>query len=300
MNYSAFEHLARSIAPLGWEDRYYSMFTAYFDDSGHEDDQLLVVVAGFIADAKDWKEFEALWIAALYRHAMPVACGLPYLHVSEINRKIRTCRQHEACSDHWTDLRRKRMFDELIDIIRGHVSRKFACVVVNEGLADLSEQVRIDCLINAYSAAGRACVAKLREFAFNEHIPYAPRLVFEDGSKGKGKLIDRLRRDCVQEPIFERPRNHPSKDGKFIEAGVIPLQSADLFAHIVFDYARAYLRQEPSLLQEQFHRFKSLPTQELIYAPWDIANLETELPSLDLSYEVLDRIRHENSHTRKN
>jgi len=300
LKYSAFEHLARAIAPPEWQDRYFSMFTAYFDDSGHEDDQLLVVVAGFIASAEAWKEFESLWIPALRRHSMPEAFDLPYLHVNEINRKIRFCRQHETCEDHWTELRRKQVFKELIEIIRKNVSRKFACVVVNAGMTNLSEEMKDDCLITAYSAAGRACVAKLREFAFFDRIPYEPRLVFEDGSKGKGKLIDRLKRDCTQEPNFESPRNHKSKDGKFIVSGVIPLQAADLFAHIVFDYARAYLKEESSSLQEEFDRFKSLPTQELIYAPWDIANLETELPALDLSYEILDRIKRENQNRRKN
>jgi hypothetical protein len=45
-------------------------YAAYFDDSGHPDDQEAVIVAGFIASEHDWLLFEREWQGILDRDAM--------------------------------------------------------------------------------------------------------------------------------------------------------------------------------------------------------------------------------------
>jgi hypothetical protein len=50
---------------------------AYFDASGHEDDQKHLVVAGFVLSVEVWAEFDQLWTAWLDRD------GIAYFNAGE-------------------------------------------------------------------------------------------------------------------------------------------------------------------------------------------------------------------------
>jgi hypothetical protein len=45
-------------------------YSAYFDDSGHPDDQEAVIVAGFISSEEQWLLFEREWQEILDREGM--------------------------------------------------------------------------------------------------------------------------------------------------------------------------------------------------------------------------------------
>ncbi|MGB9488269.1 MAG: hypothetical protein WCD04_19420, partial [Terriglobia bacterium] len=55
------------------------MFTTAFDASGHESDQLIMVVAGFISSVDDWTDFSKKWKERLAED------GLEYFHTKEFS-----------------------------------------------------------------------------------------------------------------------------------------------------------------------------------------------------------------------
>ena len=52
-------------------------YVIYLDDSGTDPGQKIVVVAGYISTAREWKKLSATWGNVLRRY------GLPYFHMSE-------------------------------------------------------------------------------------------------------------------------------------------------------------------------------------------------------------------------
>jgi hypothetical protein len=64
--YSSIEHLARSLwlGRFKWTNQM-AMYTAYLDDSGHPDSGKYLVVAGAIADIRQWVHLEREWLEVL-------------------------------------------------------------------------------------------------------------------------------------------------------------------------------------------------------------------------------------------
>ena len=122
-----------------------SAFIAYLDASGTDHDQPVLAVAGFVALAEQWVEFEPPWKRRLEKD------GLEFFHMSEVNRKFK------GRSDE-----RKQLLQDLAQIVEFHVGVKVGCCVVNEGVAQIPESDRRRWHMNAYSLAGRSCAAQIR------------------------------------------------------------------------------------------------------------------------------------------
>ncbi|MGA2605825.1 MAG: hypothetical protein ABSH01_00025 [Terriglobia bacterium] len=66
-------------------------YRAYFDDSGHPDDQEAVVVAGFIASEHDWFFFEREWQDILDRE------GMESFHMTDFEKKQSVASTQKGC-----------------------------------------------------------------------------------------------------------------------------------------------------------------------------------------------------------
>src|SRR5207237_10445538 len=77
--------------------------------------------------------------------------------------------------------------------------------------------------------AGSTAVARVRIWAKSAGFSSPIEYVFEDGDRGKGKLIERMQRDGLPIPVF-KPKQDQVKDGVLIPA-FTPLQPADLCAY---------------------------------------------------------------------
>ena len=114
------------------------MFTAYFDASGDNSSKFVVAVAGFVASADAWIAWEREWLERL------CISHLDALHMSELEK-----------SKNWD------LINDLAEITRNHVKRKFAVVVVNREIQSrLSKDDREKLHMNSYALTGRT-IAKL-------------------------------------------------------------------------------------------------------------------------------------------
>jgi prophage tail gpP-like protein len=141
------------------------MFTAYFDASGSENDQLCLAVGGFVATDQDWVTFERQWLTRLAED------GLQRFHTKELQA--------------WEREKRTKLINDLIELIAGTVARKFGAVVQNDSLSLLSADERRKWHIRPYSLAGRVCAAHIRQWSTRDRIGYVPNLIFADGDLGK-------------------------------------------------------------------------------------------------------------------
>lgn len=237
--YSLTEHVAKSLWNSRWKEGLFGVFTAYLDASGCEEDRQvhILTVAGFIAPADVWIDFEHQWKRRLQED------GLTSFHMTE-------CANYEYAFEGWEtkESSRQRLLHDLLNLLKP-LSRKFGCSIPCQ---EYKEKLPVDLLdkfdLNkAYVIAGRACVDQVGEWCRRETSPPISRvqLFFESGDMWQDELKKRLMQDEFPEPMFKPKRDKLSKTGELIEPGLIPFQAADILAYMVFlseKYARRGIR----------------------------------------------------------
>jgi hypothetical protein len=189
-----------------------SAFTCYFDASGTQHDQVALAVAGFMATADSWLDFEKEWLTRLRKSK------LDYFHRKEI-----------------TVERYPGLLEDLARIIQGHAMRKFGMVVRVEALHRLvAKSVYKQWHLDAYGYAGRACAAHVRMWAKQHHQRTMPELVFAKGDTGKEDLEKGLKLDGFSNYTFRPAKDEINRKTGLVDKAAIPLQAADLFAYELF------------------------------------------------------------------
>ncbi|HLJ27484.1 MAG TPA: DUF3800 domain-containing protein [Candidatus Angelobacter sp.] len=202
-------------------------YAAYFDDSGHPDNQEAVIAAGFVASREQWQEFEREWKEVL-DHA-----GLDHLHMRVFQHsKDLPFHQKEAI------LRR------LVKIIERNTIRPIAHIVLMKEYAAVNEKYAMEEVLGApYAIAGRSVARSLNLWRVANMAPSDTFSVyFEDGSKHKGDFIDAMQRDQLEPPTFVK-----NKD-------VIAFQAADLFAWEMLYAIRHNLLSDGHALRPEFKK----------------------------------------------
>src|SRR5579863_9669306 len=211
VRYSPLEHLASIVFPW-WIERREGLFmmataawTAAFDGGGDES-TVALTVAGFVSSTKDWDDFSRLWKERLD------AEGIQYFRAVEAAhfRKQFQPWHNKPDREQW----RKHLFADLMDILKSHVYRKFACTILNKNFSTLSEENRKHYKLRAYSVAGRTCDKHIRDWMRDERIKVPIELVFEAGYEGDTELQIRLITDTGRAPIFRPKKDTIMKDGR--------------------------------------------------------------------------------------
>src|SRR5262245_16306059 len=82
-------------------------FTAFFDASGTDPAQAVVVVNGYVSTSREWKKFTKAWASTLRKY------DLPYFHMTEFMSR-RGSRLFPVAR--WPDDRKTALINELIPI----------------------------------------------------------------------------------------------------------------------------------------------------------------------------------------
>ena len=247
----AIQHIAMTVCPSeSWEE--VLMLTCAFDASGHQSNQLCLVVAGFVSSAKDWIDFSAEWQDRLDRDAI---C---YFHMVEFAHSVKQFKR-------WKDQekRRQTLFSDLLGLIKKYAYRKFGCAIINDTFhSNISSANQNQLYLNSYSMAARSSVAQVGLWAKRDKIS-SPSIeyVFEDGDVGKGLLVQRMVEDCYPAPIFRPKKVKITPEGQIIPA-FLPLQAADILAYEMFKAVREMEESGSYRLRwglEEFHRMPGEP-----------------------------------------
>jgi len=156
-----------------------TMFTVYFDGSGSPDDTVALAVAGFIAPADQWIEFERNWNDCL------TAFGVSSLHMRHYAHS-----RGEFTSSKGDKHKRDRFMGRLISIIKSRVWHSFASAVVMDGYRKIDAKYCLGGFAMPYALAGGTCIEKVerwkaRRGRMDDEIAY----FFEDGDTDKGDLM---------------------------------------------------------------------------------------------------------------
>ena len=232
------------------------MFTAYLDDSGSPDDTLAVVVAGFVASDEQWERFERNWNATLKQF------GVPLFHMREFAHSVGAFYKFKGNRED-----REWLLRQLLSHIKLRVRHSCGHAVIMNDFRKVSSSHAMEAIdITPYSLCGRTCLASVSAWAKRWGIAESQiRYVFEDGSRGKGTLEQRILRDKGITPEFKK--KHES----------IPLQAADLFAYELLAGNRAIFERGVDsfdALRYPIRQLSDLLRQPLDWGTYSLKDLE--------------------------
>ena len=248
-------------------------------DVGGDEFRPVYTVAGFGSSEKDWQSFSEMWTERLGREGITYFRAVEAAHFRGQFKPFHDRPDRES----W----RRRLFEDLMDILKRHVYRKFGCSIINDAFKRMNESLTDEFSLSAYSLAGRTTEKKIREWIISDWTKTTPIvIVFESGDQGIGKLQKRLLEDGCFPPTFRPKKDTPQKDGT-IEYGYIPLQAADWLAYelsiVVRQIDSGEVREIAQMRwpMQEFHHILGEPG---LYATEDIVELEK---GLETTQEIL-------------
>jgi hypothetical protein len=234
------------------------MFSTAFDASGTEHDQPILVVAGFVASAETWIDFDKAWRERLAKD------GLPHFHMAEF-----VYSRGKLFGSWKNDPRRDPLLRDLVGLVQSHACRKFGCATVIAELHGMTTKARRqEWLMHAYPIAARAVVAQVRRWSLRENIAY-PEIVFETGDHRQGDFVDGMIRDHEPVPILRNKTDRINNAGQK-ELGYTPLQAADILAYGCYTTLKNAERTPPET-EWAYREFDSMLGTVTI---WDEPNLQ--------------------------
>lgn len=219
------EGLGRSLMGRRYSPKaLFTMFAAYFDESGGNDSRF-TFVCGYTATVAQWSAFEFDWKLFLAKFRVP------YLHMKEFS-------QSKKCYTQWQGNKtlRAQFLGMASEIIGSHLQRAFIGMVSHDGFDKVDLKYKLRERFNSpYALAGRACIAlannRARESSNGTlEIEY----IFEDGCPDKGGLIKAVEAlpPFLPAPSFKPSRDaRPSKNWPGGRSGLVHLQAADYLAY---------------------------------------------------------------------
>jgi len=167
-------------------------FNVYFDASGAPDDCAAVVVAGFVAKAEQWMEFQRNWEDALR------AYGVSELHMRHYAHSLKEYASWKG--DHY---KRRRFLERLINIIKTRALHSFVNSVMMDGYRRVDERYCLSETNKPYALSGIACIDKVRKWADRLGIGQKTiAYLFEDGDKDKASLTQSVEHNFRFTPIY--------------------------------------------------------------------------------------------------
>jgi len=186
-----------------------TMFIAYFDGSGSPHDTEALVVAGFLAPAGQWIEFERNWNDCLND-----------FEVSSLHMKHFAPSRGEFTNWKGDEGKRRHFLSRLISIIKTRVWHSFASAVVMKDYRNVDARYCFHEFSRPYALAGGTCITKAERWKKKrDNVRDELLYVFEDGDLDKGNLMRAAKEQFDLTPSFLKKEQS------------VAFQAADLLAY---------------------------------------------------------------------
>lgn len=214
-------------------------YVAYFDDSGHPDDQGFVIAAGFISTKAQWLLFEQEWREIIDRHEIEDHNGNPVFH-----------RKYFEASHKRTRPEKVAVLFKLAHLIKARAQFYISKIVDMAAYRSVNDIYAFEQNVGApFALVGRSAIVATNKWKESGPGRENLRVVFEDGTKHKGDFMDAMARDLLPCPRFASPLDE------------VPLQAADLLAWDLLYFVK-HNRPRDSL----YRLLKTIPGDEGIFA----------------------------------
>jgi Protein of unknown function (DUF3800) len=202
------------------------MLTVYCDESGTDAKNRVAVVAGYIGQVSEWRQFEKEWKLILKKK--------PYRVTMMHRADLETWHGEFTKERGWDPNRRGVFLSELQPIIKSHTKIAVGTAIIKEDWENAMPEWLKRFFGGVYGWCAHACLVATRVWCDRPNRQYKHPInwVFESGtSEGVGEVME----------MFRQLRNDPEmrkefRIGRLSFSGkaVMPLQAADVLAYEVF------------------------------------------------------------------
>lgn len=181
-----------------------TIYNAYFDESGHETDDILGF-GGLIIDAEDSLAFDSAWKKAIH--------PLPYLHTADFIAGVKDFREWHKRTPGQIEL-----LSRAIEAISSVSFQTLSCLLIMRDYRRADAEFHFsESVAYPFALCARFCSVQVNRWAARNSIPGSTKLIFESRPEGLGELAEVFKRDGLPTPIFK-------------DKTVYPTQAADLIA----------------------------------------------------------------------
>lgn len=204
--------------------------TAYLDESGTHADSPAVVVAGYLALARDWEGFEIEWRAALGDF------GIDRFHMSDFANGAQGFQG-------WPEPVRRERFARLAAIINRHVLSSVGVAIPMDAYRAAFSSEITGAHAGPYFLAATVLMTSVATIARSlRTVPWIA-YVFESGARGAGDVLEAFsenHRDPVDREHFRALSLRFESNREFV-----PLQAADILAYELARLVPTHLGSDP-------------------------------------------------------
>jgi hypothetical protein len=229
-----------------------AMFKAYFDASGNALNQPFIVVAGYIANLFQWREFENQWTAIHKRYSV----DLPF-HMAEFMAALKRPEykhQTNARADYVEIAKNP-------DIAKGFLGQLsilqslmtncgVSCIVTMDVYNEVSTLLDLRKVVPPYALAARMCIERIHQWEQQFAAVQPVECIFEAGDFEQGKFTDLMIDEGMDAPIYKN---------KCDFAG---LQAADHYAweqsHFLKEYGYGNASRPGPIIEMMLHTIPKL------------------------------------------
>lgn len=156
-----------------------AMFTAYFDTSGHPNQQQILTTAGFVSTVDKWVRFDREWNGILKSE------GIKVFHMTDF-----ASNEGEFAKGWRGETERRKLFIErLARSLKRNVNKSFRTSLVIAGYNAVNTKYEIEELLGKpYTVCCMRSVLALRNWAARKNASRKLLYFFEDGDKDKGNF----------------------------------------------------------------------------------------------------------------
>jgi len=156
-------------------------FAAYYDASGSQSDDGLLVVAGLVSTENKWIRFEREWDAVLSRF------GVPYFHMKEFAPSTGPFAKWKNSTAHEE---RRGFLAALVKTIKHGIHKSFVTALMLDDFAQVNRQFKLrEWYGGAYSCCASSCLAKIERWKAKDHRQDRILHIFEKGDCGQGQFL---------------------------------------------------------------------------------------------------------------
>jgi hypothetical protein len=196
-------------------------FTTYLDDSGTHDGSLNVTVAGFVADADQWKELDREWGLLLEEYGLDQDPG--YFHMAHYESR-------KGSYALWGNPKRIDFIRKLTGILKRRVRAGIAASFPESSLRRMKGAMPSTFPDGyAYMTCSQVCWRNIGNWADDFEHPEDVGSVFEDGTTGRGLVLQAHSDARMNRP--ELAKRWHLGDLAFETKMSSRLQAADFFAY---------------------------------------------------------------------
>jgi len=153
--------------------------TAYFDAGGHQDDEHVIAVGGYVSSVPAWLRFEKEWFKELKR------AGVGQFHMTDFM----------ACQGDFKDWKGRKteqaqLLLRLAKITKKHARRGFSGLLFLEDWRRANDEYLLkECRCTPYALCAFYIMDQLIRYFAHRTREFRARTVFEEGDKGKGDFM---------------------------------------------------------------------------------------------------------------